>query len=351
MQLIFLKKIFSFAFFILILTSFMDFQSFATEKTTRPATQKDIIGYWEMIHWSENLQKLINKAEVYPSQGFNYFAFYSNGTFTYFNSKDKLSATPNGFYDIVSVFKNWKAYNLEIKKFKMHERPGYILVIDELLGKQFLWYIEIADSDQDLGLGLKYKKKDIIASIISSKTGKTVYSMKLRPIANQKIINIESEGNIQSNNPIACIYLKELTNKNTPADIFKGISKCIKQNDFVKGSELYVAAIAYGRFDVKRVEDKTAHQAISVLGLTHLSYFGEEKKEKFQNALNATLNKKTTLCNALKKIGKPNYYPAYMIQHGMGAFLNNNKSKDGLLKNFNSDKAWEKVLNNYIKCP
>ena len=51
------------------------------------------------------------------------------------------------------------------------------------------------------------------------------------------------------------------------------------------------------------------------------------------------------ICTEIKNIGKPEYHPTYMIQHGMGAFLNN--GDNGLIKNFNSDSAWSLVLTGY----
>ena len=169
-------------------------------------------------------------------------------------------------------------------------------------------------------------------------------------IANAEVKNIEAKGNLESNNSSDCIDINGLTNKNTPADIFIGITKCLDRSDYQKASQLYLVALAYGRYDSKRVEDKTAHQAVSVLRLNHLGGLNKDKTQKLQSALKTTTENKTPICRVLKQLGSPSYHPSYMIQHGMGAF-SGNKTKDGLVPDFNSKDSWEDVLNNYVKCP
>jgi len=55
-------------------------------------------------------------------------------------------------------------------------------------------------------------------------------------------------------------------------------------------------------------------------------------------------------CTRVRKIGPPDYYPRYMVQHGMRAFTGR-KSPRGLVRNFNAEKAWEKSLDTYLHCP
>ncbi|UPT76551.1 hypothetical protein MN086_05725 [Sulfurovum sp. XGS-02] len=167
--------------------------------------------------------------------------------------------------------------------------------------------------------------------------------------ANAEIYNIETKGNLESKYPTNCIEVKELTNTNTPADIFVGIAKCLEKSDYQKAGELYFTALAYGRFDAYRVKDQTAHQAIPVLRMNYLGNLNETDTNEFQLALKKVNGELNTICSALKELGKPAYYPNYMIQHGMRAFLGE-QSKSALVDNFDSDKAWEDVLTNYVKC-
>jgi len=167
--------------------------------------------------------------------------------------------------------------------------------------------------------------------------------------ANAEIQIIESKGNLESKYSIDCIGIKDLSNKNTPADIFPGITKCLNTSDYQKAGKLYFAALAYGRFDAYRVKDQTAHQAIPVLRMNYLGNLNETDTNEFQLALKKVNGDLNTICSSLKVLGKPDYYPNYMIQHGMGAFLGN-QSKSALVDDFDSDKAWEDVLNNFVKC-
>jgi hypothetical protein len=167
---------------------------------------------------------------------------------------------------------------------------------------------------------------------------------------NAEIRNFEAKGNLESRNPVACVDINGISNKNTPADIFIGFEKCLGISNYQNSSELYLAALAYGLFDSKRVEDKTAHQAISVLRLKYLNGLNNDTTKNFKLELKKTTENISTICNSLKKLGAPDYYPNYMIKHGMGAFLGN-KSRDGLVSDFDSSKAWEDVLKNYVKCP
>lgn len=164
------------------------------------------------------------------------------------------------------------------------------------------------------------------------------------------VTNIEAKGNLESNNPSGCTGISGLSNKNTPADIFMGIKNCLDKDNYANASQLYLAALAYGKYDTIRVEDKTAHQAITVLRLNHLGGLGKEKTEKLQSAIKKSAENMGSVCDSLKQLGRPDYYPRYMIQHGMGAFLGN-KSKDGLDSDFDPNKAWVDVLSGYVKCP
>ena len=54
------------------------------------------------------------------------------------------------------------------------------------------------------------------------------------------------------------------------------------------------------------------------------------------------------LCSMMKTLGAPNYYPKYMILHGMNAFLG--IEGDGLKPNFDADREWGKILRNDLSC-
>ena len=54
------------------------------------------------------------------------------------------------------------------------------------------------------------------------------------------------------------------------------------------------------------------------------------------------------LCSTMKTLGPPDYYPEYMILHGMKAFLG--IEGDGLKPDFDSDRQWGKILRNNLSC-
>ncbi len=171
--------------------------------------------------------------------------------------------------------------------------------------------------------------------------------------AEESIVNYESEGNLKSTRPVACVPLSSLTRAHTPADIFPGISKCVEAGAFARAIEMYAAASAFGRFDTLRVSDRTAHQAFQVLTMRAFADIDEIKVGAFQTALqNAFEDPKrmSEICSAVRKVGHPTYDPRYMIAHGMGAFVGN-PTPDGLVAGFDPEAAWETSLSGFLQCP
>lgn len=168
----------------------------------------------------------------------------------------------------------------------------------------------------------------------------------------QEIKSIEAEGNLESPKPFGCVELSEVTNEHNPADILNGIGKCIELKDFDKAAKLFAISGVYGTYDTYRVKDKSAHQALLVLQQGILLNIEEKDKEPLISSLNKTLEKDSeelnSVCHTIRKIGEPNYYPKYMIQHGIQAFMDN--KGDGLVEEFNSEESWNLALTNYLHC-
>lgn len=168
----------------------------------------------------------------------------------------------------------------------------------------------------------------------------------------QKNKALEAEGNLESPNPCDCIEITKVSNTQNPADILKGMEKCIEQKEFNKAAGLFAIAGIYGRYDAKRVEDQTAHQALLVLQQKVVLNISDEDKKQMRLALENRLKQDSEelhiVCREIQKVGKPNYHPKYMIQHGMKAFTG--LEGDGLVKDFKEDQEWELVLNTYLHC-
>lgn len=172
---------------------------------------------------------------------------------------------------------------------------------------------------------------------------------------NSKItaINFEAPGNLVSTNEVGCTNSSTLSNKFTPADLYRGVTSCLKNDNYRDGVFLFALAGVYGRFDTFRVKDKTAHQAITVLQMDTLGPLDKAKHESIKSEfrkVSGNPNSLQEMCTEIKRIGIPSYHPQYMIQHGMNAFIGGN-SNNGLVDNFDANAAWIKALDSYLHCP
>jgi hypothetical protein len=78
-----------------------------------------------------------------------------------------------------------------------------------------------------------------------------------------------------------------------------------------------------------------------------------DQKQAFDDTVKKTAGNPdglAALCKEVARIGPPGYYPRYMIQHGMGAFLKTG-GDDGLVKDFDAKAAWKNSLDTYLHCP
>lgn len=168
-----------------------------------------------------------------------------------------------------------------------------------------------------------------------------------------RILNYEAQGNLESMNNLGCIGINRVKNKYTPIDLYKVVSKCVNSGMYKEGVFLFAVAGVYGRFDTIRVEDKSAHQAVAIARMHTLGTLDKSKQATFQESLKATLGNPEGLaavCKEIVRIGPPNYFPRYMIQHGMGAFFKDG-GNNGLAKDFNAKSAWKQSLDGYLHCP
>jgi hypothetical protein len=183
--------------------------------------------------------------------------------------------------------------------------------------------------------------------------GMAAESLAAEPMTRPQIKNYEAPGNLDSKHDLGCVSTEKLGSKYTPADLYRALSRCVESDKYKEGAFLFALAGVYGRFDSLRVSDNTAHQAITVLQMQALGSKDKSKQAAFQEVLNKTLGNPEGLaaaCKDIVRIGPPDYYPRYMIQHGMGAFLKSG-SGDGLVKGFDAKAAWKQSLNTYLHCP
>lgn len=55
------------------------------------------------------------------------------------------------------------------------------------------------------------------------------------------------------------------------------------------------------------------------------------------------------LCLEVQQIGTPNYYPTYMIYHGIKAFMGN-PHLGAMKENLDLNKVWNDSMKSYLKC-
>ncbi len=138
-----------------------------------------------------------------------------------------------------------------------------------------------------------------------------------------QVSNHDAPGNLQSSHRRDCIALEEAGPVYTPADLYPAVAECVRKGEMSRAVDLFMLAGAYGRFDAFRVADRTAHQAMPVLQMQVGQRLDEGQRKSFMETLEREVAEPAAVarrCREIDRIGPPQYHPAYMIQHGMGAF-------------------------------
>lgn len=147
----------------------------------------------------------------------------------------------------------------------------------------------------------------------------------------------------------SCMERMEMKSSHTPELLFKSSALCIELEQYPKAVELYLVATAYGYFDGARVMDKSARQVLDLLKRENFSTIDAKKRNLFAEALRTRLDDMKPMCSFLEKLGRPNYHPSYMIQHGTQG--PSQKSKNGLIPNYDATTLWHDTRFNYLRCP
>ena len=147
--------------------------------------------------------------------------------------------------------------------------------------------------------------------------------------------------------------MSKITNELTPADIYPGAAACIKSGAEQNAAALFAVAGAFAYFDQLRVTDSTARQAGMAIEMKVFGDLTSDQKRAFKMVLFATLDPKSPsfkpVCSAVEQLGPPRYFPTYMVQHGMSAFLGG--SGNGVNPSFDAAKGWRDSLTGFLHCP
>jgi TPR repeat protein len=210
------------------------------------------------------------------------------------------------------------------------------------------WYRKSADQ----GYAAATKSLDSLNRKTPSKgtppTETTVTTLDgVRVIITKKgnVTNIETVGNLSPNSALTGSTLAEIKPENNPVDLLARAVELFPQNHRA-AYQLGLAARLRAQFDQKRVADRTAQQAFSVLTMQPdnervLSWGGGSQTIGAEDH-------QAVLAWA-RKSGPPTYHPAWMIQHGMGVFGASSRAGAGLNADFVAASAWSQVLDDYAK--
>ncbi|MES2073952.1 MAG: hypothetical protein V4488_26600 [Pseudomonadota bacterium] len=166
--------------------------------------------------------------------------------------------------------------------------------------------------------------------------------------------NVRIEGSLAATRDLDCLELAQVKNTYTPPDLHTAITKCFAQAKFNNAAQLLALAGVYSRYDAERVADRTAQGGVQVLIMRTFAAFSQDQKEKFSQATNLVLTDPKSirdLCAAVQTLGPPDYFPKYLILHGMGAYMSATPLENALTPNFDSAGTWARLQDKYLHCP
>jgi hypothetical protein len=180
------------------------------------------------------------------------------------------------------------------------------------------------------------------------------------PATHAQFQNHQAPKSLKSKQVYPCIKIDRITNRYTPPLLYIFMNSCIKEGKYAGAVQFFALAGTYSSYDTKRVADITARQAHSALLQEFFAVLNKKQLDRLFKELDKTLSDKNKLpivCTKIKSIGAPDYYPEYMINHGLRAVTGQNKADseqptgNGLITDFNAADAWAKSLDGYLHCP
>jgi Domain of unknown function (DUF4124)/Ankyrin repeats (3 copies)/Ankyrin repeat len=154
----------------------------------------------------------------------------------------------------------------------------------------------------------------------------------------------------------ACVRFDQIDNSHSPIELYASVADCAQNNRDADAVGLFVLAGMDSSFDSLRVTDKTAGQARQILIMGLFDGMPADVHARFETAIKGLMDQpqsRAALCAQVKKIGPPQYFPAYMVNHGLGAMmgaLSNQPPPTPLEPNFDAAATWATLLTNYLNC-
>jgi hypothetical protein len=169
-----------------------------------------------------------------------------------------------------------------------------------------------------------------------------------------EVVSREIGGTVEPERPqLGCLPADRLRSTMDPVDLFASMRACLLEGDVDRATLLFALGGLYGRFDMARVEDLSAHQVIRVLEYEQLGGVPEERRRMLharQQQVSADASALLEICRAVRGVGPPSYEPRYMLRHGMDAVLGRGTG-NGLVDGFDAAATWDRLQREYLHCP
>jgi ankyrin repeat protein len=154
----------------------------------------------------------------------------------------------------------------------------------------------------------------------------------------------------------ACVQLDSIDNSHTPIELYSSLNDCLQNNRDADAVSLFILAGMDSGFDSVRVADKTAGQARTILIMALFGEMPPDLHTRFEASMKAFMDnpsRHATLCEQVKKVGPPQYFPAYMANHGLGVMqsaLSNQAPPTPLDPKFDAAATWKELVTSYLNC-
>jgi hypothetical protein len=157
--------------------------------------------------------------------------------------------------------------------------------------------------------------------------------------------------------PGRCITFENANNRVTPPELYRLVGECIRSNKYSDAAALFALAGMDIRFDVSRISDNSVGDTGTVLIMEMFQTIPETAKQNFYTAIrtvSAVQPATDYVCNWVRQVGPPTYYPEYMIMHGMNAVtsgLRGTPLPQALLPVSDPSGRWQTIGRSYLHCP
>ena len=153
-----------------------------------------------------------------------------------------------------------------------------------------------------------------------------------------------------------CARLESIDNSHTPIELYSSVNDCLQNGRDADAIGLFMLAGMDSSFDSARVADKTAGEARTILIMAFFGGMAADAHARFEAAIKALMgdsSRRARLCEEVKKIGPPQYFPAYMVNHGLGVMqsaLANQAPSTPFDPQFDAVATWRGLLTSYLEC-